>query len=1033
MRDKTKRLTAILLAAAMCAGQTSVLTNAEAEDIVTESAKQEEKKAEEKQRKSEAQTENTKAESEPQTESKKVESEPQTEGTKAESEPLTEGKKPESELQTESMKQESESQTESAKSEKEPQAESTKAESESQTENTKADETDAKGEKKEDNQSEAEKSEEKKEAPVVINEQGERLNLEKIEEPKTLTCDGKELPLQKTQGIYRVRVSKQTKRLQITVPDQGAEETLTVTGWNGYLTEAEEKWHLCPDDPKEGAVEKEANQYTVNLEQFAFSQEQVTLEQLAVYGTLSEKSAYCEIFLHSEARTQILLIELTEKEIEDAETESTENNETESSDLERTESEITELETAESETTEMLELTDSADLIAAYATKKDIDQTYSAAGKNLNASAEKYTPTVASINGEWQMLGLARSEQAVSESLRKAYLANVENTLKEKDGVLHKKKYTEYSRVILALTALGEDVTNVAGYNLLEPLADYDKTVWQGVNGAIFALIAFDSHNYEIPKAAEGCTQTTRENLISCILSQELSGGGWDLGNQSADTDVTAMAIQALAPYCASNAKVKAAVDRGIAKLSALQKSNGAYGSYGTVNSESCSQVIVALTAVGIDPNTDSRFVKNGKSVLDALISFSQKDGSFKHIADGNADQMATEQAFYALTAYERYSKGQNRLYDMTDVAIKENGNQSNPGTGNGNSNSNKETNKETNKEPGSDSGKQTEKNNGTSNKVPGGSTQKVNLVSSNRTGGTFAGSSSGGSTSSSTTEAESESESESENSSERTTDKKGGTKTNPVVTKLISDMNALFTSAKKGVKLPKAAADYTDAQVQSIVSIYQQLSELEEAEQKEVEKSSRYASYLEVLDLLGEENHYDEQSGVDARDNEAENLPWYVQMEVSTMLVEEETAKTVSEALKGQGEMLSQQEISMTDLLTGGEWVPEEFIRISVPSIDLGEYENAAVVHMKEDGGMEFLETHVAGEKLEFDTDGFSRFGIVGFHGTMEELMTESEEEFYWIYLLPGGAAAVLLFLMGILRMFGKGKKKQEAQERER
>ncbi|MCQ4775812.1 hypothetical protein NE634_19420, partial [Lacrimispora saccharolytica] len=81
-------------------------------------------------------------------------------------------------------------------------------------------------------------------------------------------------------------------------------------------------------------------------------------------------------------------------------------------------------------------------------------------------------------------------------------------------------------------------------------------------------------------------------------------------------------------------------------------------------------QVIVALTAMGIDPNTDSRFVKNGKSVIDALLTYANADESFKHVLKGDANQMATEQAYYALTAYERFTGGKTRLYDMTDVEL---------------------------------------------------------------------------------------------------------------------------------------------------------------------------------------------------------------------------------------------------------------------------------------------------------------------------------------------------------------------------
>ena len=35
---------------------------------------------------------------------------------------------------------------------------------------------------------------------------------------------------------------------------------------------------------------------------------------------------------------------------------------------------------------------------------------------------------------------------------------------------------------------------------------------------------------------------------------------------------------------------------------------------------------------------------------------------------DGERDGMATEQGYYALTAYARYLMGLNRLYDMRDA-----------------------------------------------------------------------------------------------------------------------------------------------------------------------------------------------------------------------------------------------------------------------------------------------------------------------------------------------------------------------------
>lgn len=949
---------------------------------------------------------------------------------------------------------------------------------------------------------------------TVRNEQGELLTLEKITGPQQLTSGGATYPVEYVQGVYRLKLPTDAQTLQILVPDE-ISEAVSLTKWSGYLAEQEKTWYLCPDDPMEGAYTAEGNTYTANLEKFRFSLDGITLEQLAVYGDLTNENSYAEIFIYNKEISSVLLIEFTE-EVNTAQTdteasaEETLQPETETEAV--GEEEITDAsmndenavpvnesnnpeeqtETAK-EQTEITEVqTESEDAQTLAATEKQISSAYVSTGQNLADSAAEYTPGVSSINGEWQILGLARSGQKVDSDLYSKYLANVVSTLEESNGVLHAKKYTEYSRVVLALTALGEDVTDVAGYNLLEPLADFDQTVWQGVNGAIFALIAFDSHNYEIPAAVSGKTQTTRENLIEYILSVEISGGGWDLSGRTADPDVTAMAIQALAPYYSTNSAVKSAVDRGVAKLSALQQSNGAYGSYGTVNSESCSQVIVALTALGINPNTDSRFVKNGKSVVDALLSFTQSDGSFSHVASGSSDQMATEQAYYAMTAYQRFIGGNNRLYDMTDVAIKsdyekaasvekllaalpttvklshkdqieaaaalynslnhtqkslipseyvtklENAQKklealvaADNSSGNSGNNSN-QGNSSTGSSSGNSTGGSSSNGSSTGTKTASGTTKQVNLVSSsNRTGGTSAGGSSSGSSSyasgssSSGSAASDQEDGTEEEADELTAEKQGSTKSDKTVTSLISDINALFRTSKSAEKLPEGAADYSDAQIEAIVDIYRTYSGLEREAKKTVEESIRYSDYLEVLEKLKTMNHYDESSGTDLRDNGEDVLPWYVQLYVSQQIVEADSADTVREALKENGELLTLNDVNLIDLLNGGEWQPEDLVRVIIPMTDLGEYESVAIAHLKEDGTLEFIEAHISGSNLEFDTDAFSKFGIVGFNGSMDELMAEQEDQMVWIYFLPAGGAAVLLLLIIVIRAAGSGKKK--------
>ena len=302
---------------------------------------------------------------------------------------------------------------------------------------------------------------------------------------------------------------------------------------------------------------------------------------------------------------------------------------------------------------------------------KKLDEIYKTTGDFMGTLG---TPTVNSIGGEWMVIGLARSGHPVPAG----YYDNVVEYVKAKADAnerLHPAKVTDNARVILALTAIGKDVTNVGGHNLLKGLDNMDYVQTQGINGPIWALIALDSHNY--PTMGD----VTREKLIQAILDAQLPGGGWNLSGNDADPDMTAMAIQSLAPYYKENEAVKAAVDKALDVLSELQLATGGFGSWGTENSESCAQVIVALTALGIDPAKDSRFIKNGLTILDALASYYVDGGGFRHIASGDRDGMATEQGYYALAAYYRFINGQTRLYDMSDVTIQTGGSNT-PATG---------------------------------------------------------------------------------------------------------------------------------------------------------------------------------------------------------------------------------------------------------------------------------------------------------------------------------------------------------------
>lgn len=276
-------------------------------------------------------------------------------------------------------------------------------------------------------------------------------------------------------------------------------------------------------------------------------------------------------------------------------------------------------------------------------------------------------PQVGSTGGEWAVLGLARSDYQVPATYYQTYYAAVEAAVKETKGILHEKKYTEYSRVIAALTAIGKDPRDVAGYDLTLPLGDYDKTVWQGVNGPIWALIALDSAGYPMPQNPDAATQATRQLYVDCILDKQLPDGGWSLaGTGTSEPDITGMALQALANYQDQPA-VAQAIEKALACMSAQQDADGGFSSLGTDNVESCVQMVVALCELDL-PIDDPRFVKEGRTMLDNLLSYRQPGGSFRHTAESGSNQMATEQGLYALAALQRKAEGKNSLYDMSDA-----------------------------------------------------------------------------------------------------------------------------------------------------------------------------------------------------------------------------------------------------------------------------------------------------------------------------------------------------------------------------
>ncbi|MCL2456537.1 MAG: terpene cyclase/mutase family protein, partial [Defluviitaleaceae bacterium] len=285
--------------------------------------------------------------------------------------------------------------------------------------------------------------------------------------------------------------------------------------------------------------------------------------------------------------------------------------------------------------------------------------------RTANYLQRTVTPQIGSVGGDWTIFGLARSKKNVDDAFFEKYFENVENFLREQNGVLDERRFTEYSRVILALTAAGFDARDVAGFDLTIPLTDFEKTVRQGINGAIFALLALDGLGCEISQNEK--IFSARKLFLEKILREQNSDGGWALAGEKSDADITGMALQALAKY-RDDADANDAIERALKFLSDAQNKNGGFASgFANASVESSVQVLVALTELNVSL-VDPRFVKNGNTILDNVLSFQNSDGSFRHGENGaNENLLSAEIGFYGLVAAQRSIENKNSLYRMDD------------------------------------------------------------------------------------------------------------------------------------------------------------------------------------------------------------------------------------------------------------------------------------------------------------------------------------------------------------------------------
>lgn len=254
-------------------------------------------------------------------------------------------------------------------------------------------------------------------------------------------------------------------------------------------------------------------------------------------------------------------------------------------------------------------------------------------------------PPEMTTGAEWYVLALSHLGEYDFTACRAALRDALENT----SAMAHTTRL-KYALVLLAAGS-GDPVIS-------RTLAE--SAGQQGVMSHVYALHLMNS----------GVTapRLSAEETVKTLLTLQYADGGWALRGAASDPDVTAMVLQGLAPHTGDEA-VRTAVERGLDRLSALQRPEGDYASFGTPNPESTAQVIIALVELGIDPVTDARFIKDGVTLLDGIARYRLPEGGVSHTLGGPANANAATQVFLAESACELLRQGKPGLYRLTASA----------------------------------------------------------------------------------------------------------------------------------------------------------------------------------------------------------------------------------------------------------------------------------------------------------------------------------------------------------------------------
>lgn len=235
----------------------------------------------------------------------------------------------------------------------------------------------------------------------------------------------------------------------------------------------------------------------------------------------------------------------------------------------------------------------------------------------------------------------------VPEGFYDAYLQSLAGWL---DMAAQNGRCAYIPTAIRTVAAMGLDVTDFAGHDLLDPLRKPDMMTADEDRLNMLLDLSCAGEAGETKEFA-----ALREQLLTEAMARQQSSGqfrystipGTELRFTSAydgnalfiwlrdkgvikDPDrfeyilLTAQSVQALAPY-QDRKDVSAAIDKALNYLSAQQLPSGGFARFGEENVEEDAAVLEMLAVLGISL-TDERFTKDGCTILDGMMGWYQAE-----------------------------------------------------------------------------------------------------------------------------------------------------------------------------------------------------------------------------------------------------------------------------------------------------------------------------------------------------------------------------------------------------------------------